>query len=166
MTKPRSNWQLSKASYYTDFFVVPIGAFISVYTWGIGNELAFVPLVLVGWMAWTFAEYAIHRWIEHSIEPYLTQHMLHHQDPAAYIGVSPLGTVPPIVVLGLVLPVPIYLGVLLGYYVYIWVHDKFHHGEYGSVSKLERWHIGHHKKWKTHFGVTTSLWDRVFGTFS
>lgn len=164
----RSNWQISKAAYYVDFFVVPLAVVAAGWYRDVDlfTQRDFFPLYALGWLSWTFIEYAVHRWIEHGIEPFRTEHMMHHRDPAEYIAVSPLSTVPLIIVLMFLLPLGAYLGLLAGYYTYIWVHDSFHHGhQTGPLSNRERRHLGHHRKWKTNFGVSTSLWDRVFGTF-
>lgn len=165
----RSDWQVTKTAYYVDFFVVPLAA-IAAGWWSDVDLFTpfwyFTALFALGWLAWTFIEYAVHRWIEHGIEPFRTEHMIHHRDPEEYIAVSPLSTVPLIILLMFLLPLGAYLGLLAGYYRYIVVHDRFHHGtDPTPLKNLERWHMGHHRKWKTHFGVSTSLWDRVFGTF-
>ena len=61
------------------------------------------------------------------------------------------------------------VGVMLGYWWYGVVHHVIHHWANGSspsyFNDLRAWHMRHHYSPKSgNFGVTTSVWDRVFGT--
>lgn len=157
----RSDWYMPKWKYYFDFVAVPVAAVLSVLTWGV---TWWFPLqAYAGFVVWTLAEYLIHRLIFHGLEPYRHQHLLHHRDPREYVGVSPKGTVPALFALGLLLPAGYYVGLLAGYYTYIVMHDQFHHTPRDSA--MARRHERHHNQWRVNFGVSTSLWDRVFGTF-
>jgi sterol desaturase/sphingolipid hydroxylase (fatty acid hydroxylase superfamily) len=33
------------------------------------------------------------------------------------------------------------------------------------VTRLERFHDAHHARQNVNFGITTTMWDRLFGTF-
>jgi sterol desaturase/sphingolipid hydroxylase (fatty acid hydroxylase superfamily) len=59
-------------------------------------------------------------------------------------------------------------GLALGYLAYVAVHYGTHHAHFapGSyLSRLKRRHaIHHHSGTEGNFGVTTAIWDRVFGT--
>ncbi|KAK8675934.1 hypothetical protein V6N13_033993 [Hibiscus sabdariffa] len=59
-------------------------------------------------------------------------------------------------------------GGLLGYVIYDCTHYYLHHGKpskgYGHI--LKRYHLNHHFKAQNKgFGITSSIWDHVFGTF-
>ncbi|KAK8501125.1 hypothetical protein V6N13_030166 [Hibiscus sabdariffa] len=59
-------------------------------------------------------------------------------------------------------------GALLGYVIYDCTHYYLHHGKpskgYGQF--LRRYHLNHHFKTENKgFGITSSIWDHVFGTF-
>ncbi|XP_040971677.1 dihydroceramide fatty acyl 2-hydroxylase FAH1 isoform X2 [Gossypium hirsutum] len=59
-------------------------------------------------------------------------------------------------------------GGLLGYVTYDCTHYYLHHGKpskgYGQI--LKRYHLNHHFKVQNKgFGITSSIWDHVFGTF-
>jgi sterol desaturase/sphingolipid hydroxylase (fatty acid hydroxylase superfamily) len=58
---------------------------------------------------------------------------------------------------------------MLGYWWYGVVHHVIHHHSNTSspsyFNALRAWHMRHHYSPKSgNFGVTTSLWDHVFGT--
>lgn len=48
------------------------------------------------------------------------------------------------------------------------LHDRYHHGDRTRFSRyvrfMERYHAGHHRGGETNFGVSSPLWDIVFGT--
>jgi sterol desaturase/sphingolipid hydroxylase (fatty acid hydroxylase superfamily) len=61
------------------------------------------------------------------------------------------------------------VGVMLGYWWYGIVHHVIHHRAHESSSAyfdaLRAWHMRHHHSPKRgNFGVTTRIWDFVFGT--
>ncbi|KAK1555346.1 hypothetical protein Q3G72_025188 [Acer saccharum] len=58
-------------------------------------------------------------------------------------------------------------GTLLGYVMYDCTHYYLHHGKpsKGYSRDLKRYHLNHHFRIQSEgFGITSSLWDRVFGT--
>ena len=63
---------------------------------------------------------------------------------------------------------PVYGGTAAGYIAYDWTHYYTHHGTpRGGIGKwLKRYHMLHHHDSPNHrYGITTPLWDFVFGTF-
>lgn len=175
-----SDYAISKRDYYADFFIVPIVALIALgwlaYFHTVARE-ALASSIMVGALTWTFAEYMIHRFIFHGVEPFKHEHHLHHVDPTEYIGVSSWKTPAIFAGLGFVLPmvfgpsvgVGLFVGLLAGYYVYITVHDRFHHSgvrDLNSVLGSLYWnHAWHHRSIRANFGVSSPLWDLVFGTY-
>jgi dihydroceramide fatty acyl 2-hydroxylase len=129
---------------------------------------------LAGLCLWTLLEYGIHRFAFHGFLP----HYQHHDDPKdpKYI-VSPLwlscGTS---ALLWVLLRVPtgswarsamVLAGIISGYLLYEAVHLRIHANEAGGpvIRKLRKRHYVHHfANDQLHYGVTTSLWDRVFGS--
>jgi 4-hydroxysphinganine ceramide fatty acyl 2-hydroxylase len=60
------------------------------------------------------------------------------------------------------------LGAVLGYVAYVMTHEALHERTYSRwpFAQLQRLHDEHHTGWHTNYGVTTPLWDIVFGTIT
>lgn len=143
--------------------------------------------VVAGILAWTLVEYVLHRFIFHWTEvkePWKTLasglHMAHH----ASTDRGDLIVAPPGV--SLFLAAFFYLvfsllawsfsaaalieaGLFLGFIAYEWVHYGSHRflPRSGVGKYLRKYHLQHHHKCPDRqYGVTTPLWDHVFGTFS
>lgn len=142
-------------------------------------------LVLGGVLVWTLIEYVLHRFVFHLVqvkEPWKTVasglHMAHHRDTE----VKDLIIAPPLV--SLLFSIPIFLillactqsvsaalmmhgGVLVGYIAYEWCHYGAHqyNPKAAWAKYLKRYHLQHHFKHPNgSFGVTTPMWDYVFGS--
>jgi sterol desaturase/sphingolipid hydroxylase (fatty acid hydroxylase superfamily) len=154
----------------------------------IGRENLGVPSVvavfLLGLVFWTLAEYLLHRFVFH-FEPdtrwgrrlHFIIHGVHHDyphDPMRLVmppSVSvPLATLVFLgfrLVLGTAWSLPFFAGFLIGYLIYDMTHFHIHH--HRSDNKLSlalrRYHYRHHFQQSDRgYGVTSSLWDRVFRT--
>ncbi len=153
----------------------------SFFSWlGATRSESTPALVLVllglGWLFWTLLEYLLHRWLFHG--HFWTQveigHKLHHDDPRAFVSVPFFSgaCVAGMLWLALALALPIGVasafiaGGLLGYAVYGGLHHAEHvvKGSFKPYRRLCARHKIHHKLPDRNFGVTTSLWDRVFRT--
>ena len=175
--------QLSKLSYYSDFVVYPLVLMAltainihRVTTWVSGAE--WLGACMAGLVLWTLAEYALHRIALHRMSYFSPMHGLHHASPLALIGtpswisVSVLSAailVPAWLCFGFNVADGLTVGVMLGYWWYGVVHHVIHHRGNGSsfayFNELRAWHMRHHYSPKSgNFGVTTSVWDHVFGT--
>jgi cyclopropane-fatty-acyl-phospholipid synthase len=134
-------------------------------------------LVAAGLLSWSIAEYAIHRFVLHGLPPFRQWHEAHHDRPTALICAPTLLSASLVVVLvflpmlalgGLRCAAAFTLGVLLGYLVYTITHHAAHHwrARQGWLQHRKRWHAMHHHGVgaSSHFGVTSDLWDHVFGT--
>ncbi|KAL9329082.1 hypothetical protein ACSQ67_004085 [Phaseolus vulgaris] len=58
-------------------------------------------------------------------------------------------------------------GILLGYVMYDCTHYYLHHGQPKSEvpKSLKKYHLNHHYRLQNYgFGITSPLWDKVFGT--
>lgn len=172
----RTKWGLSKAQYYADFVIAPISAAILAVL-SLLNGIT--PSLLValggGWVFWTWFEYTVHRFVFHGNNRFAEEHAKHHLDEGAFIGVSPVWTVAGFctlfaiaaAVFGLQDAQMFTAGTLLGYFRYIWVHDRMHHSEIApghGLYALKIHHVGHHRGTPGNYGVSTKVWDRVFRT--
>jgi sterol desaturase/sphingolipid hydroxylase (fatty acid hydroxylase superfamily) len=154
----------------------------------IGRENLDVPSVAgvfaLGLVFWTLAEYLLHRFVFH-FEPdtrwgrrlHFIIHGVHHDyphDPMRLVmppSVSvPLATLVFLgfrLLLGPAWSLPFFAGFLIGYLIYDMTHFHIHH--HRSDNKLSlalrRYHYRHHFQQSDRgYGVTSSLWDRVFRT--
>lgn len=170
----------SRFVYWTDFLfygaaVLGLTAFLSVELHWIGWPVA-AAWMLVGLLGWTIAEYGLHRFILHGLQPFRGWHEAHHQRPFALICTPTILSASLIV--GLVL-LPAWwlggwwracagtLGFLIGYFAYALTHHAAHHWRADSewLQRRKRCHaLHHHASGDGHFGVTSSAWDLVFGS--
>jgi len=130
---------------------------------------------LCGLFAFTFIEYAAHRWLFHgNTGPFEAGHDRHHVDPLGYDALPFF--MPPLFmcVLGalfaLVIPVGYALllagAIAAGYAAYGLSHVAIHVHRFKSPV-MRRWagfHNIHHYHPDANFGVTTGLWDVILGT--
>jgi sterol desaturase/sphingolipid hydroxylase (fatty acid hydroxylase superfamily) len=142
--------------------------------WG-GATLA---ALLAGLCAWTLIEYAVHRFVLHHVPPFKRWHTEHHRRPRAAIGLPTVFSgalfaafvFAPAWWLGGLLPArDLTLGVLAGYLGYALVHRGVHQplGRRRWLAGHQRWHARHHAATAAPgvaYGVTSGLWDHVFGT--
>jgi sterol desaturase/sphingolipid hydroxylase (fatty acid hydroxylase superfamily) len=172
----------SKLTYYSDFVIYPAViaglacAGLIRSTWPYRTE--WLCAAVAGFVTWTFLEYVLHRSVLHRKTHFAPMHGQHHAAPLAYIGTPPWVSVS---VLSACFLAPVWwwggfnvadgvtVGVMLGYWWYGVVHHIIHHHPAGSspsyFNDLRAWHMRHHYSPRGgNFGVTTSVWDRIFGT--
>ena len=148
------------------------------------NILIMLPVAAGGFLFWTFAEYMIHRFLYHTESESETLnniqykgHTVHHQYPIdpTRLAMPPL---PSIILSGLFLglfyllmgkwAVAFWPGFIAGYLVYITFHYYQHRiksPRIPTLKKLWLYHqIHHYSNPYAAFGVSTLLWDYVFGT--
>ncbi|HVX94123.1 MAG TPA: sterol desaturase family protein [Polyangia bacterium] len=134
-----------------------------------------VAFAATGLVAWTLAEWLLHRYIYHLWTSFLTEgHALHHARPRALIGVPwYLTTIALVAFYELLAHLlrPSSTGVVmgfawLGYVFYCIAHHGSHHWRLqgGWLKKMKRHHLLHHAHPEYNWGFTTPLWDWVFGT--
>lgn len=141
--------------------------------------------IVFGFVLWTFSEYVLHRFFFHLsthtplravIQKYA--HGLHHDHPTEkYRLVAPPAmslSIGIVLYAGLMALLPahlegvIFAGLLLGYLNYEWTHYSTHHvtQQTGWGRYLRKLHMLHHFKYPDKlFGVSSPLWDVVFGTY-
>jgi sterol desaturase/sphingolipid hydroxylase (fatty acid hydroxylase superfamily) len=178
---------MSPRWYFMDFYVYPpliLLCLVAGFSGDLWQDAGSALLVAAGLLAWTLAEYLIHRFVFHHAPWLKTVHLEHHAEPSGLHGSPTVVTV--VVFAGLSLAPLWYLtslpfaaavtaGVMLGYLAYVAVHYAVHHvSDLGPqwlgkrlrqrLRGLIRAHAVHHHQTQYNFGVTTTLWDRVFGT--
>jgi sterol desaturase/sphingolipid hydroxylase (fatty acid hydroxylase superfamily) len=145
--------------------------------------------VIVGLFLWTITEYTLHRFLFH-YQPrtpaqermFFLFHGIHHAQPQDKTRlVMPLPVSIPLAVIfyalfyavvGLLLKAPLWVdplmaGFIIGYLIYDLIHYATHHFPMrsGYAKYIKRYHMMHHyKDAATRFGVSSPVWDWVFGT--
>ena len=151
------------------------------------SKSGFFLLFALGVFIWTFLEYLLHRFLFHIQLPIKSprtretvngSHLLHHASPRDRnkILVHPVyGLVISALLYGFLYAViwnaasavVVLTGVWAGFLYYEAVHYRVHFSLSGSgfIARQRRTHFYHHfTNNKKCFGVTTPLWDYVFGT--
>jgi len=173
----------SKWNYYLSLLTDGLTALVFlvlsiIYTNDIWASLAFF---VVGALFFTFLEYAVHAWLFHENHPlkvFIEGHAHHHQNPFSYDAMpffmSALIATIFAWLLHFIMPLPDALafvgGMALGYFNYGIMHHIMHRREFKSNywRYMQEFHFVHHKKPKKpklNHGITTDIWDRVFGTY-
>lgn len=141
------------------------------------QRLEIVALALVGLGSWTAIEYAIHRFVLHSLQPFRRWHAWHHQRPTVLIRGSMMLSAMLITML-VILPVlllgdmwhgcALTLGLLTGHQGYAITHQAIHHlhTDNAWLNERKRWHVlyHHYGAQPCCYGVTSAFWDHVFGS--
>lgn len=142
-----------------------------------------ILLFFVGMFVFTFVEYVIHRFIYH-IKPHndamkefsYKAHGIHHDYPKDKQRLA----MPPVIALMLAtfffifyrvlmgdLVFGFLAGFLMGYTLYLCIHYAIHIFKVPSNFLKTLWHhhaIHHYRQPNKAFGVSSTLWDHVFGT--
>jgi len=155
-----------------------------------GTSLAYIPAgFVIGLFVWTFSEYTLHRFVFHyrPRTPFQEKavylfHGIHHHQPQCKtrLVMPPVVSIPLAAVFyglfwlitGPLLQIqpwhhPIMAGFTIGYLTYDITHYATHHFPMrsGVLKYLKRYHMMHHYKTpNARFGVSSPLWDIVFGT--
>jgi dihydroceramide fatty acyl 2-hydroxylase len=128
-----------------------------------------------GFLSWGLVEYAIHGVLSHRFHTFVSPiHWGHHRSPAA-VFTSPLAWMPVALLfylaadlaVGRFLATGFMAGVLGGFARYELVHWRHHFREPRNARQrlLRDHHLAHHfVNPRAYHGVTTRLWDRVFGS--
>lgn len=136
----------------------------------------------LGVLTWSLLEYMIHRWMGHGRRfrgnPFGVEHIRHHIEGNYFaptwkkLGVATIfaGLLigPAILVAGLALGTAYVAGLITFYAIYEWLHRREHtHAGIGPYGRFVRRHHFHHHfvDGRKNHGVTTPIWDFVFGTY-
>lgn len=177
----------------THWAAVPV-AFMPLCAWLLHRglvveEIAWLPALAqfaAGLVVWTLTEYWLHRTLFHWVpagwlgeKMHFILHGVHHDWPRdRYRLVMPvpvsvgLFCVFLLIFVGLLGPNGwlFQVGFSVGYVSYDMLHYAMHHApaKWGWFKALRKHHLIHHSPNKgrdTKFGVSTTLWDRVFRTY-
>jgi sterol desaturase/sphingolipid hydroxylase (fatty acid hydroxylase superfamily) len=141
-------------------------------------------IFLSGVFIWTLTEYLLHRFVFH-YEPSSTwgkqlhflMHGVHHDYPndSKRLVMPPAVSIPLaalfyglfLLIIGSTFQPPFFAGFIFGYICYDTIHYATHHAP--MKSSMAQWvkhhHIRHHyRNDKKGYGVSSPLWDYVFGT--
>lgn len=173
-------------------FWAPVAAYFlyrAISTVPAGSTWVIPSAFILGLFVWTLTEYLLHRFVFH-FPPhnawqkriiYLFHGVHHHQPQCKTRLVMPLPVSIPLaalfyglfyllfdILLGIdVWLTPLFSGFITGYLVYDLTHYATHHFPMrsGYSKYLKRYHLQHHYKTPNQrFGVTSPVWDAVFGT--
>ena len=163
----------------------PVVAYLQILTHRAGlDSVGVLAMSAAGFGVWTLAEYLLHRFAFHyratsafAERVVYLAHGNHHDAPqdATRLVMPPL----PAVILATLLYVtfrtmlgtqwvmPFFSGFLVGYLCYDYIHYGIHH--FMPTSAIGKYLKNHHMKhhYMTHgarWGVSTPIWDMVFGT--
>lgn len=145
--------------------------------------------MLAGLFLWTFAEYILHRFLFHFPAKNAWQerlsflfHGIHHEQPRvkSRLVMPPAVSIPLALVFyglfhllfGFILQIPawispIFAGFIFGYILYDMTHYGTHHipMRKGYLRMVRQQHMHHHFQTPNQrYGVSSPLWDYVFGT--
>lgn len=164
-------FRLTKREYFADFLITaPLTIALLILSVMAGFGWAWLAQFAAGAIAWTFYEYAIHRWVSHRLLFIRDYHALHHAQQIDYIAVHPAVTAALYAASWLTFGAQssaVMAGFSVGYLIYSALHTSFHYARIRGVGwlfKLKRRHALHHTFDGFNFGVSTSFWDRLFGT--
>lgn len=143
--------------------------------------LTILVSLVAGAALWSFGEYAIHNWIGHLTKgrtKFSKEHLRHHAEThyftptprkiLAALGPTSLAAALSIWLLGPLVGIPFTIGFLGFYVTYEVIHRRVHtHPPTGRYSRwARRHHFYHHfRSPKMNHGVTSPIWDHVFGTY-
>jgi len=152
---------------------------------GLSTQSLVLSLVF-GFLSWSLIEYGLHRFIFHynarsrfGRELLYQVHLSHHEDPTArnkifaslYLS-APIAAVYWVVAWAATgswaVASFLFIGMSAGYFSYEWLHFQCHHGRsrFWVLRYLRKYHLLHHYKTPDErFGVTSPLFDLIFGTF-
>ena len=188
-TRLERNRQVDRFQLYKPFvFYIAVLSLLhaAVFRSGASSWYGAVALICAGLLTWGLYVYAVHRWVLHrepraegfNLPGNLT-HLRHHADPNSLqrLNVQLSESVPVCVVYSLLAwgltgswqaATHLYTGLMAGYFFYEYLDFQAHHGtSRGRLTRyFRKYHLQHHHYDATvRYGVTSPLFDYLFGTF-
>jgi len=157
--------------YYADFFITPPITLALLVISLMHATILWPAFFAIGILLWTFYEYFSHRVIAHNVPLFREAHALHHDKQNDHIALHPLVVLSIYGFFWLLFGFAsgaMSVGFSVGYVIYSIAHTAFHYAKIEPghfLYPLKLLHMLHHRR-DVNFGVTTSLWDRVFNTES
>jgi dihydroceramide fatty acyl 2-hydroxylase len=170
------------------YFYTALGLFLGVAA-AIGkgpSKTEISILLILGFLSWGLVEYVLHRFIFHfdarlnSDRKFVyAAHLSHHENPRErdHLFASMQISVPLAAAYWLLAWVALgtwraasylLIGLIAGYFCYEWLHFQAHHRRprLPLFRYLRKYHLLHHYRTPgLRFGVTSPLFDLLFGTF-
>ncbi len=148
------------------------------------SQLNLIRIAALAILTWTLTEYLLHRFLFHAEfeHPKLKRiifllHGVHHDYPndSKRLLMPPLASIPIAALfwltfqsmMGEVLAKPFFAFFLIGYLIYDYIHYSTHHFRVRGAlyRQLKQNHMDHHfVSPDQYFGVSSPLWDHLFGT--
>jgi sterol desaturase/sphingolipid hydroxylase (fatty acid hydroxylase superfamily) len=170
-----------KTGYFADFIVYGalVVAFVTfTFRGSRSDELTWLTAAIAGGAGWTLVEYVMHRFVLHRFPVIADLHHVHHTAPRSYVSTPTWAS---LLVLGGFFFIPLWRlfslnvafgaisGLIAGWLWYGVVHHVIHYRRprvlATALRRASHRHLLHHSPYISgNFGVTTSLWDHVFGT--
>jgi sterol desaturase/sphingolipid hydroxylase (fatty acid hydroxylase superfamily) len=188
-TRRERNQQVDRFQLYKPFifYITVLSSMQFAVVRSNGSSLSSAAaLFVVGLLTWGLYEYATHRWVLHrepkaegfNLPGNLT-HLRHHADPNSLqrLNVQLSESIPVCVVYVLLAwaitgswqaATHLFTGLIAGYFFYEYLDFQAHHGtSRGRLTRyFRKYHLQHHHYDATvRFGVTSPLFDYLFGTF-
>lgn len=176
---------LSKVPYYIPLIVyIPVILYFFWDSIQANGVLLFLGHLLLGLSVWTLTEYLLHRFVFHFYPSsnwgkriHFIFHGVHHDYPndAQRLVMPPSASIPLAAAFYFIfkglLPADVlagfFAGFISGYLFYDMTHYLLHHAQFksGIWKKIKQHHMLHHYDDSTRgYGVTSALWDRIFGS--
>jgi sterol desaturase/sphingolipid hydroxylase (fatty acid hydroxylase superfamily) len=177
----------TKVHYLTPMVIfVPVVLYFlykSIFVFSL-NPLIILGLLALGILAWTFTEYILHRFVFHFTPSsefgkrlHFIFHGVHHDYPndSRRLVMAPSISITLAVIFystyyylfGESYVAPFFTGYVAGYIFYDMTHYAIHHFNFKSKFwlNLKKHHMIHHyMDGDNGYGVSSKLWDHVFGT--
>ena len=169
------------------FYTAVVALLLATAARGDGpSKISIFILLVLGFLSWGLLEYILHRFVFHlEAIPVFghtfvnASHLAHHENPKATDNLFaslklsvPIATVYWLLaraVLGTwVAASYLFIGLVAGYFCYEWLHFQAHHGRsrLPLLRYLKKYHLLHHYRTPDRrFGVTSPVFDLLFGTF-
>jgi dihydroceramide fatty acyl 2-hydroxylase len=169
------------------FYAVVLAALnYAAFASGVESFASAAVALAAGLLSWGAIEYSIHRWVLHREPPREgaglpgnRTHLAHHADPTALDRLNvQLGESLPVCAVYFLLAWALtldwraaalaYDGLMFGYFFYEYLDYQAHHGAARGrfIRHFRRYHLlHHHYDARVRFGVTSPLFDFIFGTF-
>ena len=177
MRRYQHHWQQLKC--LSVFLAMSLPVFVLVHWIRPYSQVSYhIWLFAMGWFAWTFAEYMLHRfWMHHKNRKPATRlaqsHQRHHEHPTEIAITHGQRLAMVLLTLSILYAAvrlqnffTFFAGVVAGIAGYFFMHQLLHQKIAQKLfRRLLRYHMYHHCKYpNTCFGITVTWWDDLFGT--
>jgi sterol desaturase/sphingolipid hydroxylase (fatty acid hydroxylase superfamily) len=151
--------------YYVDFIWAP--STVVIVTVLTARSIDWIVLCVLGIVGGSLIEYLVHRFILHGIMWHGT-HERHHTHPDEYV-VFPVYALPLFFFCVFwIVPYSIFAGFLIWFIWFVVWHHFLHHRNLDRrpwIKRYAAWHNRHHQGMRANYGISTPMWDLIFGSY-